>query len=109
MLQQDEPQDFVIATGESHTVEDFAAAAFAEFGLDYRDHILIDPSLFRASDLHYSRGNPARALHSLGWKARTKFGELVRLLADAERGHSPLVPTNHSSDEIAITPTNTSR
>jgi GDPmannose 4,6-dehydratase len=85
MLQQDRPEDFVIATGESHTVEDLAMAAFAEFDLDYREHVTVDRSLHRPSDIHYSRGNPSRAEEFLGWKARTKFRELVRLLADAER------------------------
>jgi GDPmannose 4,6-dehydratase len=85
MLQQSQPDDYVIATGESHTVEELAAAAFAEFGLDHRDHIAVDRSLFRPSDLHYSRGNPSRAKERLGWEARTKFAALVRLLAVAER------------------------
>jgi GDPmannose 4,6-dehydratase len=85
MLQQDTPADYVLATGEAHTVEELAAAAFAEFGLDHREHITIDPTFFRPTDLHYSRGNPTRARERLGWAARTKFAALVRLLAEAER------------------------
>jgi GDPmannose 4,6-dehydratase len=85
MLQQQQPDDFVIATGESHTVGELAAAAFAEFGLDYRDHVVVDDSLMRRADLHYSRGDATRASEILGWEARTKFSALVRLLADAER------------------------
>ncbi|MGZ5492265.1 MAG: GDP-mannose 4,6-dehydratase [Thermoanaerobaculia bacterium] len=85
MLQQEQPDDYVIATGESHTVEDLASAAFVEFGLNYRDHITVDRALFRPTDLHYSRGNPTRAQQCLGWTARTKFAELVKLLADAEQ------------------------
>ncbi|MBK5258913.1 MAG: GDP-mannose 4,6-dehydratase [Thermoanaerobaculia bacterium] len=85
MLQRDLPDDFVIATGESHTVEELASAAFAEFGLDYRDHVTVDSSFFRPTDLRYSRGNPSRARRELGWEARTRFTGLVRLLADAER------------------------
>ncbi|MBV8516162.1 MAG: GDP-mannose 4,6-dehydratase [Acidobacteria bacterium] len=85
MLQQDAPDDYVIATGESHTVEEFASAAFAELGLDAREHIVSDPSLLRRAELHYSRGNPSRARDILGWEARTKFHALVRLLAGAAR------------------------
>jgi GDPmannose 4,6-dehydratase len=80
MLQQDQPADYVVATGESHTVEELAAAAFAAFGLDHREHIVVQPTLLRASDIQYSRGNPARARESLGWEAKTKFAALVRLL-----------------------------
>jgi GDPmannose 4,6-dehydratase len=85
MLQQEQPGDYVLATGESHTVEELAAAAFAEAGLDYRDHVVVDPALFRPSDLDYSRGNPARARRELDWEARTRFHGLVRLLVEAER------------------------
>jgi len=82
MLQQQEPHDFVIATGESHTVDDFASAVFAALGLDHRKLVTIDRSLFRSSDLHYSRGNPARARRLLGWEARTRLAGLVPLLLD---------------------------
>jgi GDPmannose 4,6-dehydratase len=85
MLQQEQPADYVLATGESHTVEELAATAFAAFGLDHRDHITTDPALLRPSDIHYSRGNPTRARECLGWQAQTKFADLVRLLADAAR------------------------
>jgi GDPmannose 4,6-dehydratase len=85
MLQQQQPDDYVIATGESHTVEEFAAAAFAAFDLDYREHVVVDDSLMRRSDLHYNRGDATCARKTLGWEARTKFSALVRLLADAER------------------------
>jgi len=86
MLQQEQPADYVVATGESHTVEELAAAAFAAFGLDYRHFVVVQPTLFRASDIQYSRGNPESARKNLGWEAHTKFAALVQLLADAERG-----------------------
>ena len=85
MLQQEEPADYVIATGESHTVEELVAAAFAAFHLDHRDHVVSDPTLLRPADIRYSRGNPALAKERLDWEARTKFADLVRLLADAAR------------------------
>jgi GDPmannose 4,6-dehydratase len=83
MLQQDQPQDFVIATGESHSLEELTAAAFAHFNLNWRDHADIDPSLFRASEITCSRGNPDKARRILRWEAKTKFGDLTRLLAGA--------------------------
>ncbi len=86
MLQQDEPQDFVIATGESHTIEELTSAAFAEFGLDWRNHVDIDPSLYRASDIAYSRGNPEKSRRMLGWEAKTRFHDLVRILASGDVG-----------------------
>jgi GDPmannose 4,6-dehydratase len=85
MLQHEQPADYVIATGESHTVEELVAAAFAAFSLDHRDHVVSDPTLLRPADIRYSRGNPTLARERLGWEARTKFADLVRLLADAAR------------------------
>jgi GDPmannose 4,6-dehydratase len=85
MLQQDDPQDFVIATGESHTLEELTSAAFAHFNLDWREHVDIDPALFRASEIAYSRGNPEEARRVLGWEATTKFYALVVKLAESER------------------------
>ena len=85
MLQRDEPDDFVIATGEAHTIAEFAAAAFAHFGLDAAQHIDVDESLFRPSDVAWSCGNPAKAEQLLGWYASTHFEELVKLLCEAAR------------------------
>lgn len=85
MLQQDEPRDLVIATGESHTVEELAVAAFAEHGLDAREHMVTDDSLLRRAEIRYSRGDASRAREVLGWEARTKFDGLVRVLASAAR------------------------
>jgi len=85
MLQQERPDDFVIATGESHTLEELVAVAFAEFGLDWKEHVDIDPALFRPSDIAYSRGNPEKSRRVLGWEAKTKFPQVIRIMADAER------------------------
>jgi GDPmannose 4,6-dehydratase len=82
MLQQEEPQDFVIATGESHTLEELTSAAFSCFNLDWRDHVDIDPSLFRASEIAYSRGNPEKSRKLLGLEAEAKFEELVPMLVE---------------------------
>ena len=85
MLQQDVPDDYVIATGESHTLESFVASAFAQVGLDWRSHVDIDPSLFRPSEIAYSAGNPEKAIKGLGWKAGVVFPELIANLVRAEQ------------------------
>ena len=66
MLQQEQPEDYLIATGETNTLENFVAAVFREVGLDWRDHVISDPSLIRSSGIMVSRGNPEKALHKLG-------------------------------------------
>ena len=85
MLQQERPDDFVIATGESHTLEELVALAFAQFGLDWKEHVDIDPALLRPSDIAYSRGNAEKSRRVLGWEAKTTFHELVAIMAEAER------------------------
>ena len=85
MLQHDTPGDYVIATGESHTVEEFVDAAFRACGLTWRDHVDIDANLLRPNDVAYSRGDASKAKRELGWEAKTRFHDLVKLLVDAER------------------------
>lgn len=81
MLQQDDMQDFVIATGKSHKLEDFVALAFSCFGLDWHDHVTIDESLFRPTDLSISRADPTLALEKLGWSAKHQLHDIVRDMA----------------------------
>jgi GDPmannose 4,6-dehydratase len=78
MLQQDQPDDFVIATGKSHSVEDFAATAFAAVGLDWRDHVVVDTKLFRPTEVNVLLGDAAKAHKTLGWRHQTSFCELVK-------------------------------
>lgn len=85
MLQHHEPADYVIATGESHTLEQFVEAAFSAVDLDWREHVDIDQSLLRPNDLSFSRGDASRAARELGWEAKTRFTELVRLLVESEQ------------------------
>lgn len=85
MLQHDEPEDFVIATGKAHRLEEFVAKAFAAVSLDWREHVEIDRSLFRPSDLAYSRGDASKARNLLGWRPKVDFSQLIRILVDAER------------------------
>jgi GDPmannose 4,6-dehydratase len=85
MLQQDEPDDYVIASGESHTVEELVAHAFEHVGLDWREYVQIDEALRRGkAELHDLVGNPAKARERLGWRPTVGFRELVQLLVDAE-------------------------
>jgi GDPmannose 4,6-dehydratase len=84
MLQQEKPDDYVIATGESHSLEEFVAAAFAQVGLQWRDHVVIDPELFRPTEISISRGNPQKAARTFGWRARYQMPEVVRLMCQDE-------------------------
>ena len=89
MLQQERPDDYVIATGEAHTLEEFVAAVFSELDLDWRAHVDIDQSLFRPSEIVYSRGNPQKAKRELEWEAETKFAELIKKLVASQRAQTP--------------------
>jgi GDPmannose 4,6-dehydratase len=84
MLQQPTPDDFVIATGEAHSVREFADAAFTHVGLDYRDYVRTDSNLFRPSEVEYLLGDPSKAKRLLGWEPKVTFNELVRMMVDAE-------------------------
>ena len=84
MLDRETPEDFVIATGKTHALEDFVAAAFACVGRNWRDHVIDNPALHRPTDILYSSGNPSKAARLLGWKAETKMVDVVGLLIDAE-------------------------
>ena len=84
MLQQDEPGDYVVATGELHTVEELIEIAFAHVGLDWREHVRVDESLMRGpAELHDLVGDASKARRLLGWEPRVGFEDLVRLLVDA--------------------------
>ena len=85
MLDRDTPEDFVIATGETNTLEDFVATAFSCFGLDWRDHVVLNPTFLRPLDITFSSASPAKAERLLGWKATKKMRDVVASLADAER------------------------
>jgi len=85
MLQQENPRDYVIATGETHSLTEFVAAAFAAVGLDAADHVETDPALLRAADIMTSHADPSRAERELGWKAQTAMHALVGKLVSEER------------------------
>ena len=81
MLQQEKPDDYVVATGECHSVRELAEAAFAWHGLDWRDHVVVDPELYRPAEVHALRGDASRARGRLGWAPKTTFRQLVEEMA----------------------------
>lgn len=84
MLQQDSPQDYVIATGEAHTVREFAELAFARVDLDWERYVEIDPRYYRPAEVDYLMGDATKAKNELGWQPRTSFSELVAIMVDAD-------------------------
>jgi GDPmannose 4,6-dehydratase len=84
MLQQEQPDDLVIATGDAHTVREFAQRAFARVGLDWEQYVAIDPRYYRPSEVDALCGDASKARRVLGWQPRTSFAELVDLMVDAD-------------------------
>ena len=84
MLQQKEPDDYVVATGECHSVREFADAAFSYAGLDYRRYVIPDPELYRPAEVNLLRGDSSKARRVLGWTHRIGFEELVREMVDED-------------------------
>ena len=84
MLQQKTPDDYVIATGEAHTVRDFAEAAFGIVGLDWRKHVRVDRSFKRPAEVARLLGDAGKARRKLQWRARTKFKDLVKIMVEAD-------------------------
>ncbi|WP_446008220.1 GDP-mannose 4,6-dehydratase [Candidatus Electrothrix sp.] len=91
MLQQETPQDYVIATGTSRYLEEFVALAFEAVGLDWQDHVVSDPTLLRPADIREGCGNPGKAEREMGWKARFALEDVVREMIRAGRDNSTLV------------------
>ena len=84
MLQQDAPDDFVVATGRTTTVRDMCRIAFDHVGLDYEKYVVIDPRFYRPAEVEVLLGNPAKAKAKLGWEARTSLEDLMRMMVDAD-------------------------
>lgn len=82
MLQQKEPEDFVIATGETHTVQEFCELAFARAGLEWREHVVLDPKFIRPAEVDLLLGDATKARKKLGWAPKTTFPELVNMMVD---------------------------
>ncbi|MCP4088008.1 MAG: GDP-mannose 4,6-dehydratase [Actinomycetia bacterium] len=84
MLQQDTPEDFVIATGETHSVREFCELAFSHVGLEWTDHVVQDDQFMRPAEVDLLIGDPTKARERLGWKPKTDFASLVRMMVDAD-------------------------
>ncbi|WP_462405900.1 GDP-mannose 4,6-dehydratase [Gracilibacillus sp. Marseille-QA3620] len=84
MLQQDEADDYVVATGRTTTVRDMCRIAFEHVGLNYEDHVVIDPAFYRPAEVDVLLGNPAKAKEKLGWEASTSLNELITMMVEAD-------------------------
>ncbi len=84
MLQQERPQDFVVATGETHSVQEFCQLAFGHVGLDWQDYVVQDQEFMRPAEVDLLIGDPSKAREVLGWKPRTTFAELVTMMVEAD-------------------------
>ena len=84
MLQQDAPDDFVVATGETHTVREFCEIAFSAVGLNWEDHVILDPRFMRPAEVDLLVGGPEKAEKILGWTPQVGFGELVAMMVEAD-------------------------
>jgi GDPmannose 4,6-dehydratase len=84
MLQQDRPQDYVIATNTAYTIRDLCRVAFSHVGLNWEEHVAVDPRLLRPTEIAASRGDYSKARTELGWKPRTGFEDLIRQMVDAD-------------------------
>lgn len=82
MLQQSQPDDYVIATGETHTVREFCELAFSHVGLNYEDYVVVDPKFYRPAEVHLLLGDTTKARQTLGWKPQVAFRELVHMMVD---------------------------
>lgn len=84
MLQQDEPDDFVIATGHTHSVREMVEIAFERVGLDYRDHVKTDETMLRPAEVDHLVGDPSKAREAFGWEPQVGFRELIEMMVDAD-------------------------
>ena len=84
MLQQDAPSDYVVATGETHSVREFLEIAFSHVGLDYTDYVVIDPAFIRPAEVDLLLGDSTKARTTLGWVPQVSFRELVTMMVDAD-------------------------
>jgi GDPmannose 4,6-dehydratase len=97
MLQQPEADDYVIGTGETHSVEEFVRIAFDHVGLDWKRHVVVDPQFYRPAEVDLLLGDPSKAKRQLGWTPEVNFAQLVKVMVDADlravSGQRPAVST----------------
>jgi GDPmannose 4,6-dehydratase len=84
MLQQEQPDDYVVGTGETHSVEEFVQIAFDHVGLDWRRHVVVDPAFYRPAEVDLLLGDPSKAQRVLGWRREVSFPQLVTMMVDAD-------------------------
>src|SRR5690606_12073999 len=84
MLQQDEPDDYVVSTGETHEVRELVQLAFGHAGLNWEDHVVIDERFYRPAEVDLLIGDCSKAKEKLGWEPKTSFAELVAMMVDAD-------------------------
>jgi GDPmannose 4,6-dehydratase len=101
MLQQPEPDDYVIATGETHSVKEFLEAAFEMAGLDWQQYVVTDPSFIRPAEVDFLLGDYSKAKEKLGWKPRTTFKELVSLMVEADLRRAAF-EARHGQERVEI-------
>jgi len=85
MLQQDEPDDYILATNETHSISDFLEEAFKYAGLDWKDYVVFDKKHLRPAEVDLLKGDPSKAKEKLGWEARTRMPELARMMVDSDK------------------------
>jgi GDPmannose 4,6-dehydratase len=103
MMQLDEPDDFVVATGETHTVREFVEVAFEHASLDWRRYVAIDPRYFRPVEVDILQGDYSKARERLGWKPKVTFNELVKLMVDADMQFLAEEMNGGKKDQLTVT------
>jgi len=99
MIQHDKPGDYVMGTGDTHSVREFVEEAFEYAGLDWKEHVKIDPKYFRPTEVDALRADPSKAKNELGWEAKITFSELVKIMVDADMKEIGIEP-NGEGDRI---------
>ncbi len=97
MLQQPTADDYVIGTGETHTVREFVELAFGHVGIDWRKHVVIDPQFFRPAEVDILLADPAKAQRELGWQPQMSFAKLVQTMVDADLARLSVMPRTRSA------------
>jgi len=101
MLQQDKPEDYVIGTGESHSVQEFLEASFRYVGLDWKEHVKIDPRYVRPTEVEHLRADYSKAKEKLGWEPKISFSELVKIMVDNDMESLGLIPIGQGKTILA--------
>jgi len=101
ILQQEEPEDFVIGTGESHSVREYLETAFSYAGLDWEEHVRIDPRYFRPTEVEDLIADAGKSREKLGWKPCVTFADLTRIMVDADLREAGLEPVGEGDEILA--------